>query len=69
MTEVEIYDGDLLAPGAVVLGPCAVEEQQTTIFVPENYDLALDPSGSYVMYRKGRSLDELRAAASSEGNR
>lgn len=69
LVEVDVYDGDLLAPGADLVGPCIVEEQQTTIFVPEDYDLAYDASGSYVMYRKGRSLAELRATASLEGTR
>ena len=69
LVEVDIYDGDRLVPGADLTGPCVVEEPQTTIFVPEDYNLALHASGSYVMYRKGRSLDELRATASLEGAR
>ena len=67
--EVPVYDGDRLPVGQVAEGPCVVEEPQTTIFVPEYFDIVLDPSGSYVMYRKGRSMDELHGLASTEGNR
>jgi N-methylhydantoinase A len=67
--EVPIYDGDRLPVGQVAEGPCVIEEPQTTIFVPEFFDIILDASGSYVMYRKGRSLDELDTLGTLEGSR
>lgn len=50
---VPIYDGAKLPPGAPVTGPAVIEEAQTTIVVPEFFDLQLDSLGSYVMFRKG----------------
>jgi N-methylhydantoinase A len=67
--EVPVYDGDRLPVGQVAAGPCVVEEPQTTIFVPEYFDIVLDACGSYVMYRKGRSLDELASLTNVEGSR
>ena len=67
--EVPIYDGDRLPVDVVVEGPCVVEEPQTTIVVPEYFDIVLDRSGSYVMYRKGRSLADLDRLTAAEGSR
>ena len=50
---VLVYEGSLLPIGATVPGPAIVEEATTTIFVPEDFDLEVDSSGSYLMTAKG----------------
>jgi N-methylhydantoinase A len=53
LEELEVYDGDRMSPGQHVRGPVIVDEATTTIFCPEEFDLTLDRSGSFVMQRRG----------------
>lgn len=52
---VPVYDGLEVAVHDVLSGPCIVEEPQTTIFVPEFFDMKLEPEGYYYMYAKEAS--------------
>jgi N-methylhydantoinase A len=52
LEEVEVLDGDLMTPGQSCAGPIVVDTRTTTIVVPESFDVAFDPSGSFVLTRK-----------------
>jgi N-methylhydantoinase A len=47
--ELEVHDGDRLAPGVDVPGPALVERATTTVLVPEDFNLAVDTLGSLVL--------------------
>jgi N-methylhydantoinase A len=51
--EVPVLDADAMAPGHRFEGPALVEGANTTVIVPESYDLVVDRSNSFVLYRKG----------------
>jgi N-methylhydantoinase A len=51
--EVPVLDADALLPGHRFEGPALVEGANTTVIVPEAYDLLVDESSSLVLYRKG----------------
>jgi N-methylhydantoinase A len=51
---VDVFDGELMAVGNQIVGPAIIEEATTTVVVPEDFDVVLDQTGSFVMYRKGR---------------
>lgn len=59
---VPIYDGDRLGNGHKISGPAIVEEPNTTIFVTADYELLLDKYGNYLMYPRGKSLEEVISA-------
>ena len=44
-----VYHGDKLATGATLRGPAIIEEETTTIFVPEGDMLRRDPAGFYLL--------------------
>ena len=44
-----VYNGDKLATGATLRGPAIIEEETTTIFVPEGDLLQRDPAGFYLL--------------------
>lgn len=44
-----VYHGDKLAMGATLRGPAIIEEETTTIFVPEGDLLRRDPAGFYLL--------------------
>lgn len=44
-----VYHGDNLAGGATLKGPAIIEEETTTIFVPEGDLLRRDPAGFYLL--------------------
>ena len=44
-----VYHGDKLATGATLRGPAIIEEETTTIFVPEGDLLQRDPAGFYLL--------------------
>jgi N-methylhydantoinase A len=48
--EVEVHDGERLAPGEAVDGPAIVERATTTVLVPERFALTVDPLGSFVLH-------------------
>ena len=56
---VNVIDGFKLTSGNQVMGPAIVVQPTTTIVVPPDYDLICDEYGNYLMYAKGRDLDEL----------
>lgn len=51
---VPVYDGDQMPFGARVVGPALVEQVNTTIFVPPDYDLTCDQYGSFILYLRER---------------
>ncbi|MGD8385701.1 MAG: hydantoinase/oxoprolinase family protein [Desulfobacteraceae bacterium] len=46
---VPVYDGNRMGHGHRVTGPAIIEQVNTTIFVPNGWDMACDPFGSYVL--------------------
>ncbi|MDF1552259.1 MAG: hydantoinase/oxoprolinase family protein [Deferrisomatales bacterium] len=46
--EVDIYDGDRLAPGDELRGPCIIEERFTTVVLPPGSAAEVDRSGNYL---------------------
>ncbi len=52
LEEVEVLDGDLMAPGQSAVGPVVVDTRTTTIIVPETFAVAFDTSGSFVLTRR-----------------
>ena len=46
------YDGQRLFAGNVIPGPAIIEEEATTIVVPDGFDCAVDTSGSYLLTRR-----------------
>jgi N-methylhydantoinase A len=51
--EVPVLDADAMLPGHRFPGPALVEGANTTVIVPERFDLVVDRSNSFVLYRKG----------------
>jgi N-methylhydantoinase A len=51
---VPVFDGHRLRPGNHVPGPAVVEQRNTTLFVSAAFDVAVDPVGSFVVYRRGK---------------
>lgn len=49
LERVPVYDGDAMRPGHKLSGPAIVEESTTTVVVPEQFDLELDTSGSFIL--------------------
>jgi len=52
-SELEVWDGDRLPQGARLMGPVIVEQVNTTIFVPPQYELELDQFGNFIMQLGG----------------
>jgi N-methylhydantoinase A len=52
LEEVEVIDGDRMTPGQRAPGPVVVDTRTTTVVVPETFDVAFDPSGSFVLERR-----------------
>jgi len=52
LEEVDVLDGDLMAPGQSAPGPILIDTRTTTIVVPESFDVAFDASGSFVLTRR-----------------
>jgi len=46
--KTKVYDGDQLSPGAVLEGPCIVEERMTNVVVPPTFELRVDGHGNYL---------------------
>ena len=44
-----IYDGDAMQVGALIYGPAIVEQRTTTIVVPPEAKLEVNPYGDYIM--------------------
>jgi N-methylhydantoinase A len=52
--EIDVFDGMKLRFGNKILGPAIIEQLNTTTFVTPEYNLMVDPYGSYTMYLKDR---------------
>jgi N-methylhydantoinase A len=50
--ETPCYDGSRLLAANVIPGPAIIEEQATTIVVPERFTCTIDASGSYLLTRR-----------------
>lgn len=48
--EVKVYDGMKMQPGIQVFGPAIIEQVNTTVFIPPEYDVICDKYGNYVMH-------------------
>ena len=48
-----VFDGHRLRPGNRVPGPTVVEQRNTTLFVDADFDMVVDPVGSFVVHRRG----------------
>ncbi len=49
--ETPSYDGAALLAGNVIAGPAIIEEEATTVVVPQNFTCTVDASGTYVLRR------------------
>jgi N-methylhydantoinase A len=56
MADVDVLDGGRLLPGDRAAGPVIVDEATTTVVVPEDFDLLVDATGSFVLHGKGGEL-------------
>jgi len=56
---VPVYDGSQLGNGHKILGPAIIEEATTTILITPDYEVACDKFGDYVMYLRGRDMEEI----------
>jgi N-methylhydantoinase A len=52
---IPVYDGHGLLPGNRLAGPAIVEQQNTTLFVAEEFDVVTDAYGSFVVYARERA--------------
>jgi N-methylhydantoinase A len=55
LAEVDVYDADGMRPGHRASGPAIVEGANTTVIVPEPFDLVVDGAGSFVLQRRDQS--------------
>ena len=51
--ETEIFDGAKLTAGTVLNGPCVVEEKMTTIVIPPEVTMQVDPFGNLTTLMEG----------------
>ncbi|GAB4264108.1 MAG: hydantoinase/oxoprolinase family protein [Deferrisomatales bacterium] len=57
--EVEVYDGMALRHGHRITGPAIIEQVNTTTFVTPEFDVVVDPLGTYTLYRKENEAEIL----------
>jgi N-methylhydantoinase A len=57
MEAVPVYDGMKLEWGNQVPGPAIIEQVNSSVFVPPEYNLVCDQLGSYTMYLKSREQE------------
>lgn len=50
--ETPCYDGGRLRSGNVISGPAIIEEQATTVVIPEKFICTVDASGSYLLKKR-----------------
>ncbi|MBN9742560.1 5-oxoprolinase [Amycolatopsis sp. A1MSW2902] len=55
MVPARIMDGHRMAPGARLSGPAVVELGTASLVVLDEYDLVVDPRGSFVLYLRERA--------------
>lgn len=59
MVDAGVYDGRLMGPGATLHGPAVVELGTTSIVVPDEFDVVVDDSGSFVSILRER-MEQVR---------
>ena len=47
-TKTNVYDGDKLTHGHILVGPCIVEERMTTIVIPPGNKMRVGEYGDYI---------------------
>ena len=52
---IPVYDGHGLLPANRLAGPAIVEQQNTTLFVAEEFDVVTDAYGTFVVYARERA--------------
>ena len=62
-TDVPVYDGELLRSGNRFAGPALIEETTTTVVIPPQYALTVDPLKNYVLRREELASSRELAAA------
>ena len=65
---VSAYDGPSLEPGMELVGPALIDDVDTTLYVPEGVQLAIDPWRNYVFDLEA-ALTEAQHAAEAEVSR
>ncbi len=55
--EAEVYDGMKMVFGHKIRGPAIVEQVNTTLLVPPEFDVLCDRYGSYTMYLKSKQSE------------
>lgn len=55
--ELDVFDGDMMGHTDKVIGPAIVEQVNTTLFVPPDYDVVCDRYGSFIMYLRSHVED------------
>ncbi|MFC1979480.1 hydantoinase/oxoprolinase family protein [Chloroflexota bacterium] len=61
-----IYDGTKMSYGNMLVGPAIIEEPTTTLFVTPDYNMLLDRYSNYLMYPKGKILEDILAKMKKE---
>jgi N-methylhydantoinase A len=61
-----VYESSRLRAGNEISGPAIVEAATTTIKVDPQWNLKVDPIGSYLMWEKGTALSRLLARFSRQ---
>ncbi|MBI2853957.1 MAG: hydantoinase/oxoprolinase family protein [Chloroflexi bacterium] len=56
---VPVYDGVKIGHGNRIVGPSVIEEPTTTILITPDFQLTCDKLGSYLVYPKGASLEQV----------
>jgi N-methylhydantoinase A len=54
---VETYDGMNMAYGNRLKGPTVIEQDNTTVFVPPEYNVVCDRYGNYTMYLRSKESE------------
>lgn len=60
LIETPVYDGDLLVHGNHIAGPAIIEQKVTTIVVLDSFNVLVDKTDNYIMYRKEMDESELK---------
>jgi N-methylhydantoinase A len=58
LENVSVFNGHKLHRGAVVTGPAIIEQVNTTVFVSGGFDCFVDSRGSFVVHRKGCTVEQ-----------
>jgi N-methylhydantoinase A len=55
--EVDVYDPGAVPPGSSVVGPAIIEEDTTTVFVPDGFEMSVDRYYNYALSRTEAETD------------